>query len=78
MRGDRNSKEARQKRGGRIRKECVQFAWRKKKKTPLLLIFSLFLPLFLSLPPQTGKFTTVKDAQDGYEFAYPFGWQEVT
>ena len=26
----------------------------------------------------SGKFTTVKDTQDGYEFAYPFGWQEVT
>jgi hypothetical protein len=36
--------------------------------------------LFLSLPPlsSSGKFTTVKDSQDGYEFAYPFGWQEVT
>lgn len=31
-------------------------------------------------PPffRSGKYTTVKDTQDGYEFVYPFGWQEVT
>jgi photosystem II oxygen-evolving enhancer protein 2 len=23
------------------------------------------------------EFTPVKDAQDGYSFVYPFGWQEV-
>ena len=25
-----------------------------------------------------GKYTPVKDTQDGYEFVYPFGWQEVS
>lgn len=30
-------------------------------------------------PPATpGKYTPVKDTQDGYEFVYPFGWQEVS
>jgi hypothetical protein len=55
-------------------------AWT-RKKTSSCSNLSFFLSSLSPPPPrqqQAGKFTTIKDAQDGYEFAYPFGWQEVT
>ena len=36
------------------------------------------MDLTTTVPYPTGPFTTVKDAQDGYEFVYPYGWQEVS
>ena len=32
----------------------------------------------LDHPAGKSELTTVKDANDGYEFGYPFGWQEVS
>ena len=74
---NRRRGEGQKKGGNSFFRRCLD------EKKNLLLLKPLFLSLFsLSPPPprqqQAGKFTTIKDAQDGYEFAYPFGWQEVT
>lgn len=42
-----------------------------------LLALSIVAPGAAQAKPLKG-YTGVKDSQDGYEFVYPFGWQEVS
>ena len=46
-----------------------------------LLAASAFLAASTAIPLPShakGGFEVLKDAQDGYQFAFPFGWQEVS
>ena len=36
-----------------------------------------FIPFTASASSPAANFQLYKDANDGYQFAYPFGWQEV-
>ncbi|KAK9815251.1 hypothetical protein WJX72_000690 [[Myrmecia] bisecta] len=62
-------KQATKERGETSRRQALQLA--------TALATGSLLPSGAAQAKGPGAFTAVKDAQDGYSFVYPFGWQEV-